>query len=47
MAYDGEVLDGKSHIDARFDVPAMRNHLISCLVKKYLRPFPKVKQVNA
>ena len=28
MAYDGEVPDGKSPIDARFDVPAMRNHLI-------------------
>ena len=33
IAYATEILDGKSPIDARFDVPAVRNHLISCLVE--------------
>ena len=47
IAYAAEILDGKSPIDARFDVPAMRNHLISCLVERDLRPFSKVKQDNA
>ena len=42
-----EILDGKSSFDARFDVPAMRIHLISCLMERDLRPFPKVKQDNA
>ena len=46
MAYATEILDGKSPIEARFDVPAMRNHLISCLVERTLRPFPKLKQDN-
>ena len=36
----------KVPIDARFGVPAMRNHLISCIMEKDLRPFPKVKQDN-
>ena len=45
-AYAAKILDGKSPTDARFDVPAMRNHLISWLMKRDPRPFPKVKQDN-
>ena len=41
------ILDGKSLTDTRFDVPAISNHLISCLVERDLWPFPKVKQDNA
>ena len=37
IAYATEILDGKSPIDARFDVPAVRNHLISCLVERDLQ----------
>ena len=47
IAYAAEILDGKSSIDARFDVPAMKNQLVSCLVERDLRPFPKVKQDSA
>ena len=42
-----KIQDGKSPFDARFDVPAMRIHLISCLMERDLRPFPKIKQDNA
>ena len=47
IAYAAEILDGKSVIDAQFDVSAMRKNLISCLVKRDLRPFPKVNQDKA
>ena len=46
IVYAAEILDGKSPIDARFDVPAIRNHLISSLVERDLRPFPKLNQDN-
>ena len=47
IAYAAEILDGKSAIDTRFDVPAIKNHLILCFVERDLRPFPKVKQDDA
>ena len=42
IAYAAEILDGKSPIEASFDVKKMRCHLISCLQKQQLTPFPKL-----
>ena len=36
-----EILDGKSPMDANFDVTQMRKHVISCLKIQHLSPFPK------
>ena len=44
IAYAAEVLDGKSPIDARFDVSKMRDHVMLCLENKVLTPFPKVTE---
>ena len=41
IAFTAEVLDGKSPMEARFDVERMRGHLINCLENKFLMPFPK------
>ena len=43
IAYAAEILDGKSPIEAVFDVGKMRRHLIRCLQQKILSPFPKVQ----
>ena len=42
VAFAAEILDGKSPIEARFDVKKMRGYLRSCLIKKQLDLFPKV-----
>ena len=40
VAFAAEVLNGSSPMDAHFDVGKMRHHLILCLMKKNLLPFP-------
>ena len=42
VAFAAEILDGKPLIDAVFNVPQLRNHLIYCLESGDLTPFPKV-----
>ena len=41
IAYAAELLDGKSPLDARFDVSKMRRHVLTCLESQSLTPFPK------
>ena len=36
IAYAAEIIYAKSPIDAQFDIPAMRNHLISCVMERDL-----------
>ena len=43
IAFVAEVLDGKSHIDAVFDIQNMRTHLIQILESQNLAPFPERK----
>ena len=43
IAYAAEILDGKSPMEAIFDVKKMRQHLIRCLQEKNLSPFPKIQ----
>ena len=45
IAYAAEILDGKSPMEAIFDVQKMRNHLLVCLEQKTLTPFPKIKKL--
>ena len=42
IAYAAELVAGNSPIDARFDVPEMRAHVMLCLENKVLTRFPKV-----
>ena len=42
IAFTVEILDGKSPMEARFDVGRMRGHLSNCLENKVLISFPKV-----
>ena len=42
IAFAAEILDGKSPMEARFDVERMRGHMTNCLENKFLIPFPKV-----
>ena len=42
IAFATEILDGKSPMEAHFDVERLRGHLINCLKNKVLIPFPKV-----
>ena len=42
IAFAADILDGKSPMEARFDVAKMREHLINCLKNEVLLPFPKV-----
>ena len=42
VAFAAESLDGKPLIDAVFNVPQLRNHLIYSLESGDLTPFPKV-----
>ena len=41
VTFAAEILDGKSLIDTVFHVPKRRHHLIYCLEKGALTPFPK------
>ena len=41
--FAAEVLDGKSAVDAVFDVSSMWTHLIHCLKNQNLAPFLKCK----
>ena len=41
IAFAAEILDGKSPANVNFDVAKMRDHLITCLEKQQLSPFPK------
>ena len=42
IAYAAEMLDGKSPMQARFDVRKMRRHVMTCLEAQALTPFPKM-----
>ena len=42
IAFAAETLDGKSPIEACFDVETMREHLTNCLENEFLILFPKV-----
>ena len=42
IAFAVEILDGKSPMEARFDVGRMRGNLSNCLENKVLISFPKV-----
>ena len=42
IAYGAEILDGKSPMEAQFDVSKMRSHTMTCLETKSLTPFPKI-----
>ena len=42
IALVAEILDGKSSMEAKFNVQKMKPHLIRCLQEKNLSPFPKV-----
>ena len=42
VAFDIEILDSKSQIDAVFHVPQLRNQLTHCLESGALAPFPKI-----
>ena len=42
IAFAAEILDGKSPMEACFDVTKMRRHLIQCLKNEVLLPFPKL-----
>ena len=42
IAFAAEILDGKSPMEAHFDVTKMRRHLITCLKNQRLSSFPKV-----
>ena len=42
VAFAAEVLNGSSPMEAHFDVGKMRQHLMLCLLKEKLSPFPKV-----
>ena len=42
IAYAAEILDGKSPMEAIFDVKKMRRHLILCLKPQSISPFPKI-----
>ena len=42
IAFAAEIIDGKSPMDAHFDVCKMRKHLTRCLENQSLTPFPKV-----
>lgn len=44
IAFAAEVIDGKSPVKANFDVPKMREHLMYCLEKQCLTPFPKIQE---
>ena len=41
IAFAAEIIDGNSPSDAMFFVEKMRGHLIKCLKKQKLTPFPK------
>ena len=42
IAFEAEIVDGKSPMEACFDVERMRGHLINCLENKFLILFSKV-----
>lgn len=42
IAFAAEILYGCSPMDAVFDVGRMRRHLMTCLQRQTLTPFPKV-----
>ena len=44
IAYAAEVLDGRSPIEAQFDVLKMREHIMACLENQVLTPLPKIKR---
>ena len=44
IAFAAEILEGAPLKNAKFDVQQMRQHLISCLEKKKLSPFPKIRE---
>ena len=47
VAFAAEILGSKSPIDAVFNVPQLRDHLIYCLESGTLTPFPKILIENA
>ena len=42
VAYAADILHEKSPMEAKFDVPKMRSHLMNCLEMRALTPFPKI-----
>ena len=44
IAFAAEFLDGKSLMEARFDVKRMRGHLINCLENKFLILFNCIRR---
>ena len=46
IAFAAEIIDAKSPSDAMFFVEKMRGHLIKCLEKQKLTPFPKNNTIH-